>query len=309
MWDSLHIAFQALSDDRLILFATPLFLLALWVEHRHFMALGRRAYQADDTRASLWMGVISLGVEIVPKVLTFAVIVVLAELSPLRDVVGRQPWAWALLFLLDDLTYYVLHRANHTVRLFWAGHVPHHSSQRYNFATALRQGPGERIHKYLFWLPLPLLGFDPGMILTVMALSLLYQFFLHTEWMGPWPRPLSWLLNTPSHHRVHHASNGPYLDRNHGGVLIVWDRLFGTFVAEDPAEPVRYGLTKNLARHDAPYVATHEYRAIWADVRHSRSVGEALYRIFGPPHQARYTRLEAPSNAAASTAPPAAPSV
>ena len=129
-------------------------------------------------------------------------------------------------------SYYWFHRMNHEVRLFWAGHVPHHSSLQLNLGTALRKGVGERIHKYLFWVWIPLLGFDVMMIFVMISVNLLYQFFVHTEVINKFPKPIEWIFNTPSHHRIHHASNIRYLDCNHAGVLIIWDRLFGTFSEE-----------------------------------------------------------------------------
>ena len=151
-------------------------------------------------------------------------------------------WSWVLLVLGDDLSYYLHHRAGHTVRLLWARHVTHHSSQEYNFAVALRQAWGELATKYVWYAWLPLLGFHPLAILTMAAVSLVYQFFLHTEVVGRLER-LGLFLNTPSHHRVHHGSNIRYLDRNHGGMLILWDRLFGTF------EPEREGGAGGLRPH------------------------------------------------------------
>jgi sterol desaturase/sphingolipid hydroxylase (fatty acid hydroxylase superfamily) len=125
---------------------------------------------------------------------------------------------------------------------------------------------GERLHKYLFWLPLPLLGFDPLMIFTVMAINLFYQFWLHTEWVRRLPRPVEAIFNTPSHHRVHHGSNIDYLDANHGGMLIIWDRLFGTFVPEQDSQPVTYGLTTNISNFNPFYVAFHDYAALIRDL-------------------------------------------
>ena len=159
----------------------------------------------------------------------------------------------------------------------------HHSSQRLNFATALRQGVGERLHKYLYWLWLPLLGFDVAMILTMISLNLFYQFWIHTPAIGRLPRPIEWLFNTPSHHRVHHASDPIYLDRNHGGVLIVWDRLFGTFQEELPDHPPTYGLTRNLENSNPWNVLIHEYRGIWRDVLRAKRWPVRLRYLFGPP--------------------------
>ena len=261
---------QTLADD-LILFALPLFAVAIAMEagyaHRHRLPW----YRAADTAASLSMLVATAIVDIVPKIAAVVAMFFLHEISPLRDVVARQWWAWLLLCLLDDLSYYWFHRANHQVRVLWAGHVNHHSSRYLNFGTALRQGVGERIHKYLFWLWLPLAGFDPAMVLIMLSVSLFYQFWIHTEAVRRLPRWIEWVFNTPSHHRVHHASNLRYLDRNHGGVLIVWDRLFGTFSEELESEPCRYGLTKNIETHNPWQVLMHEYLSIARDLRRADS--------------------------------------
>ena len=269
--------------DQLTLLALPLFAIAIACE----ALLSRQAvpprYHRPDTLASLAMLLGSAIVDLLPKLAAIAAMVFLHEISPLRDVVARQWWAWLLLFFLEDFSYYWFHRSNHSVRLFWAGHVNHHSSRYLNLGTALRQGVGERLHKYLFWLWLPLLGFDPAMIVTLLALSLIYQFWIHTETVGRLPAAIEWLFNTPSHHRVHHASNLRYLDCNHGGVLIIWDRLFGTFAAEDPAEPCEYGLTQNIHSHHPWVVFSHGYRALWQDMRRAGSWRDALrYLVLAP---------------------------
>ncbi len=166
-------------------------------------------------------------------------------------------WQWVLLFLLEDLCFYVFHRSSHKVSWLWAAHVTHHSSPFFNLSVALRQ-TWTPFFALVFWLPLPLLGFDPLMVMTVQMVSLFYQLFLHTQAM---PR-LGWLeliLNTPSHHRLHHAVNAPYLDKNFGGVLIVWDRLFGSFAAEQEGEVPRYGIRPSLNSHNPLRVAFHEW--------------------------------------------------
>jgi sterol desaturase/sphingolipid hydroxylase (fatty acid hydroxylase superfamily) len=140
----------------------------------------------------------------------------------------------------------------------------HHSSRHYNLSTALRQTWVPMTY-FPFWLWMPLAGFAPWMILLAQSWSLIYQFFLHTERVGRLPRPLEAVLNTPSHHRVHHGANEEYLDRNYGGILVIWDRLFGSF--EPEAARVRYGLTKNIETFRPLDVAFHEYRALWGDIR------------------------------------------
>ena len=251
--------------------AVPLFLAALVLEAWYAARRQLPWYQWGDALASLSMMVAAAVVELLPRLLAVWLMFQLHAISPLRDVVGHQWWAWLLLFVLDDFSYYWFHRMNHEVRLFWAGHVNHHSSQYLNFATALRQGVGERVHKFLFWMWLPLLGFDPVMILIMIGVSLFYQFWIHTRAVGrlhPW---IEAVFNTPSHHRVHHASNIRYLDSNHGGVLIIWDRLFGTFSAEVDSEPVVYGLTTNIDSNNPITVLTHEYVSIWRDLKRASS--------------------------------------
>ena len=276
-------AIQDILKDDLSLFAIPLYLLAVALEalwsRRHALAW----YRGRDTFVSLCMLVLSGLVELLPRLVAVLLMIQLHEISPLRDVVERQWWAWLLLFFLDDFSYYWFHRANHEVRLLWAGHVNHHSSQYLNLGTALRQGVGERVHKFLFWMWLPLMGFDPGMIITMISINLFYQFWIHTQAVRRMPRWFEFVFNTPSHHRVHHASNVRYLDCNHGGVLIVWDRLFGTFSPEIDAEPVVYGLTKNIDGNSVWTVLAHEYAAIWRDVRRADHWGDKLRYLFLAP--------------------------
>ena len=271
------------SKDDLIYYFLPIFLLAFALEWWHSRKRNLGLFENGDTVASLWMTVFVAFVDIAPKLMAFALFYILAPLSPLAEFVQRQWWAWLVLFFLDDLIYYWFHRLNHQVRLMWAGHVSHHSAIKMNFATALRQGVGERLHKYIFWVPLPLLGFDPLMIFTMMSLNLFYQYWLHTELIGRLPNWFEFIFNTPSHHRVHHASNISYLDCNHAGVLIIWDRMFGSFSKELDGEKPEYGLTNNITSLNPIYVATHEYRAIMKDVaRAHRWKDKLCYLLLAP---------------------------
>jgi sterol desaturase/sphingolipid hydroxylase (fatty acid hydroxylase superfamily) len=251
-------------------YAVPFFVLLLLVEaltYRHLQSDGLVGYELEDTRTSLLMGTGNVVVNVLWKLAVVAVYAALYELTPLRLDPGDW-WVWVLLFFGDDLAYYVFHRVSHESRVFWASHVVHHSSQHYNLSTALRQTWVPMT--YLpFWLPLLLLGFEPWMVLLAQSWSLIYQFGLHTERIGKLPRPLEAVLNTPSHHRVHHGANEQYLDRNYGGILVIWDRLFGSF--EPEGERVRYGLTKNLATFNPVRVAFHEYTALAHDLRTARS--------------------------------------
>jgi sterol desaturase/sphingolipid hydroxylase (fatty acid hydroxylase superfamily) len=236
-------------------------------------------YELRDTRTSLTMGLGNVAVNAVWKFAVVATYAALYKLTPLR-IPADAWWAWVLLFLGDDLSYYWFHRVSHENRVFWASHVVHHSSRHYNLSTALRQTWVPMTY-FPFWLWLPLLGFAPWMVLLAQSWSLIYQFGLHTERIGRLPRPLEAVLNTPSHHRVHHGSNEQYLDRNYAGILIVWDRLFGTF--EPERERVRYGLTKNLQTFNPVRVAFHEYIDLWHDVRRARTWRERGARLWHGP--------------------------
>jgi sterol desaturase/sphingolipid hydroxylase (fatty acid hydroxylase superfamily) len=238
-----------------------------------------RGYEARDTAASLTMGVGNVLISAVTKVGMLAVWTYLWKFRIFTIPEGVW-WSWALLFVAEDFCYYWFHRAHHEVRLFWAAHVNHHSSTYYNLSTALRQSWTTPITGPVFWVPLVLLGFPPWMILTQQAISLLYQFWLHTEAIGRLG-PLEWVLNTPSHHRVHHGRNVEYLDQNHGGILIVWDRLFGSFTPERGA--VDYGLTTNISTHHPVKIAFHEWEAMVRDVKGARSLREAVGFVLGPP--------------------------
>lgn len=274
---------EKVAEDELSVLALPIFFLAIAIEWAISQREQKALYKGKDFWVSVSMLILTAMVEIVPKILAFVAFDYLHSMSPLADVVGRQWWAWILLFFIDDFAYYWFHRSNHEVRLFWAGHVTHHSSEYLNFGTALRQGVGERLHKFFFWLWIPLLGFDPLMMFMMIGINLFYQFWTHTELIYRLPGWYEYIFNTPSHHRVHHASNVRYLDRNHGGVLILWDRMFGTFSGELDVERPKYGLTVNVNSYNPAYVATHEYQAIWRDVRRADRWSDKLKYIFFAP--------------------------
>ncbi|HVG57036.1 MAG TPA: sterol desaturase family protein [Hyalangium sp.] len=262
--------------------AIPFFVVSLIVEGfvaKRLKDEGRDVigHTVKDTAASLAMGLGNLVVTLFWKGVAFAFYTVLYQLTPLK--MGSGLLAWVLLFFAEDLCYYWYHRVHHESRFFWASHVVHHSSQHYNLSTALRQ-PWVTMTGLPFWAPLALLGFSPAMIVTAQSISLLYQYWIHTESIGRLG-PLEWVLNTPSHHRVHHAANPQYLDKNYAGILIIWDRLFGTF-APEVERPV-YGLTKNIQTFNPVRIAFHEYAAILKDLRRSEPLRLRLGRAFRNP--------------------------
>ena len=266
----------------LILHAIPVFILCLVLEAASFKFLpddDEKGYELRDSATSLSMGLGNVFINIGWKLAVLAAYAALYSIAPVH-LSSTNPLVWVALFFAEDLAYYWFHRLHHEVRVLWGSHVVHHSSQFYNLTTALRQTwtPWTALP---FWLPLALLGFSPWMILLQQSISLLYQFFLHTERVGKLPRPIEFVFNTPSHHRVHHGSNAEYLDRNYGGILIIWDRLFGSF--EPEGERVRYGLTKNIRTHNPVTVAFGEYHAMWHDVRTAQSWRERFgYPFRGP---------------------------
>ncbi len=238
----------------------------------------KAGYEPRDTATSLTMGVgnLVIGALVAGTLHRFD-----EKLRARRIIdVGTGPAAWLIAMVGWDLLYYCEHRMSHRVRLYWANHVTHHSSQHYNLSTALRQ-PWQGYMAHWVYAPLPLIGVRPGMNMTVGSLNLLYQYWIHTETVDRMPAWFEALFNTPSHHRAHHGADQQYLDKNYAGILIIWDRLFGTF--EPEVEPVTYGLTKNINSFNPLTVAYHESAAIVSDVIAAKSWRERLRKVFGPP--------------------------
>lgn len=266
----------------LILHAIPVFaalLILEWLSFRFLPDDDELGYELRDSATSLTMGIGNVFINIGWKLVVVTVYSAAYLVAPFH-LPASNPWTWVALFFADDFAYYWYHRTHHRIRLFWASHVVHHSSERYNLSTALRQ-PWTPFTSLPFWLPLAFLGFSPWMILLQQAISLVYQFFIHTERVGKLSRPIEFIMNTPSHHRVHHGSNQQYLDKNYGGTLIVWDRLFGTFEPED--ERVVYGLTHNIKTFNPLKVAFGEFIGIGRDVISARNWRDALGYMFRGP--------------------------
>ena len=266
-----------------IYFAIPAFVALIIAEMIFARRTGRAQFEPHDTVASLLMG---LGNTVSGVLLGGITIggVLFIERFALFDI-GFALWAFVICFVLDDFVYYWAHRFAHTVRWWWADHVVHHSSQHYNLSTALRQPWLSPLTlKFIFfgsWLVL--LGFPPAMVAFVGALNLIYQFWIHTEAIGRTPAWFEAVMNTPSHHRVHHATNPRYLDRNYAGVFIIWDKMFGTFEPERDDEPCRYGIVKNLGTYNPFIISMHEWWGIVKDVSTARSLREVIGYWLGPP--------------------------
>ena len=273
-----------------VLFAVPFFLLLLtieWAAARKLENLGdepgrpaRGSYLSRDARASISMGLVSVATMGAWKFLGLLGYAALYAYVAPWQLSARHWYTWVIALVGVDVLFYAYHRLAHRVRLIWATHQAHHSSRYFNFATALRQkwnNSGELI----MWLPLPLLGVPPWLVFTSFSISLVYQFWIHTERIGTLWRPFEFFFNTPSHHRVHHGTDPEYLDKNYGGILIVWDRIFGTFQPES-FRP-HYGLTKPVDTFNIWTLETHEYVAIARDVRSATGWRDTVGYILGPP--------------------------
>jgi sterol desaturase/sphingolipid hydroxylase (fatty acid hydroxylase superfamily) len=274
---------ESLQDP--IIYAIPAFVLFMALELLSLRLLDEdeagnyAGYDARDSRTNIIMGLGSLVVNGSARVGALIGYAALYALTPLR--LDPHRWyTWVFALLVVDVIWYGYHRASHRVRLMWAAHQAHHNSQRFNYTTAVRQ-KWNPWFELVFWVPLPLLGMPPWLIFTSFSVNLIFQFFVHTERVGRLPAPIEFVFNTPSHHRVHHASDPDYLDKNYAGILIIWDRMFGSY-AEETHRPT-YGLTTNIDSFNPFRLQYYEYAAIARDIRAARSWRERLGYLFAPP--------------------------
>lgn len=274
----------SVTQQLLVLISTPLYAIIIGVEIVLSNLHHTHSYRTRDTFHNFALSICGGIVDLVMRGVSLALLTVAFGYHFFR--LGHNALYWLGLLLLVDMMHYWLHRLGHNCRLFWAVHVNHHSSQQFNFTVGFRAGVLEPLYRFLFFIPISLLGFQPIDILLMYSITEIWAILTHTEKV----RRLGWLeyiFVTPSHHRVHHASNTKYLDRNMGTAFIFWDKLFGTFQEELPEhqyETIRYGLTTQ-PRHDTiPYLIFHEWAAIWRDVRQPGLTWKQqwLY-IFGPP--------------------------
>lgn len=258
---------EAFREQSLMLFSVPVILMAILAEiaitHFHHV----RAYTRRETLTNFYLAALNGSLDLLLR--SVVVLPVLLFCWHHRILTLEKGWPyWLALFVLEDLAYYVLHFVDHHCRVFWAVHVTHHSSPEFNLTTGFRSSVFQPVYRTLYFAPIAWLGFEPLDVLFMYAVTQIYGSFIHTEWI----RTLGWLehvLVTPSHHRVHHASNPRYLDKNMGMCLIIWDKLFGTFAAEDPADPPRYGLTKEIADRGPVNIVFHEWRDMLREFRES----------------------------------------
>jgi sterol desaturase/sphingolipid hydroxylase (fatty acid hydroxylase superfamily) len=265
-------------ETLLFLISTPLYVIFIGLEllistiHRH------HRYSAKGTWQNFYIMLISMAIDFGMRVVALFCLTTLFHFHTLQ--LNNVMVYWILLFLLQDLAFYTMHFVDHKVRLFWAVHVTHHSSEEFNLGVGFRSSVFEPIYRFIYFIPIVLLGFEPLDVFFVFSITQLYGIFIHTQYVRSLG-VLEWFMATPSHHRVHHGRNPKYIDRNMGMFLIVWDRLFGTF--EPETEPVVYGITNPPKSNRPDEVILHEFRNIAQDVKRAPDMKSKLMYIFGPP--------------------------
>lgn len=265
----------------LILYAIPFFFLLILLEFGYGLLRGRNTYRLNDTINSLSLGSLSRLQSLVILGVSGTVYELVVARFQLAQLPADQLWVWVLCFVLYDFVYYWKHRLGHEVAAFWGAHVAHHQSEDFNLGTALRQTSTDW-YGFLFYLPFFALGFPAEILFTVVSLNLIYQFWVHTEHV-PKLGILEWVFVTPSNHRVHHARNKIYVDRNYGGVFILWDRLFGSFQDELSAEPVVFGLRKPLNSWNPVWANVHVYWRLLRDCLRAPGLKNKFLLCVKPP--------------------------
>jgi alkylglycerol monooxygenase len=271
-----------MTGPQVIVLATPVFLVLIAIEIAVGLARGRNTYRLHDAMVGIGLGMMSQTVGLFTRLLSIGIYAAVFTQVAMFTLPSDSVWVWLGALLLYDLCYYGQHRAGHRVAIFWAAHVVHHQSEDYNLSTALRQTSSGALFGWVFYLPMALLGVPPLVFGTVALVDLLYQFWVHTQQIGK----LGWFdrwFCSPSNHRVHHAVNDCYLDRNYGGILIVWDRLFGSFEEERDAAPCVYGTRSPLRSFNPLWANLEVYWALARDAWHARSWGDKLRVWLKPP--------------------------
>lgn len=267
-----------------LLLMAPIFIACMCLEAWWLRRIHRQTYTIRETLVNVVLALSHATADGIAWALVLGLFYVLYD-HRLFDIPMNAATVIGLL-VVQDLLYYGFHRGSHRIRWMWASHVTHHSSERMNLSTALRQSATYPISgMWVFWLPLAWLGFKPEHVVLAVAVSLGFQFFVHTEAIGKLPAWVEVVFNTPSHHRVHHARNPQYIDRNYAGVLIVWDKLFGTFVPEQA--PCDYGITRQIHTSNPLVMVFHEWRDMWRDVFKPGPLRLRLKHLWAPPEWER----------------------
>ncbi len=269
----------AMDLPNIIAYAGPIMIGLVVVEWYISMRKNRNFYDGKDTVAATAVGIINVMLGALLKIVTFGIVLFVYNRVPWS--IPHTWWAYPICLIWIDFWRYVAHKVAHENRFWWATHVTHHSSPKYNLSVSFRLGWTQYI-KIIFFLPVIITGFDPIVFFICHQIEVLYQFWIHTEYIKKLPRPIEYIFTTPSHHRVHHATNDRYIDKNYGSTFIIWDRMFGTFQPEEET-PV-YGITKEIEKPYSPiYLCFHEWADLVRDVIKAKGYKEKLRVTFGPP--------------------------
>jgi sterol desaturase/sphingolipid hydroxylase (fatty acid hydroxylase superfamily) len=266
--------------EKYIVYAIPAFFVLIFIEILVGYLKGKRFYRFSDAITNLNIGIGSQVVGVLYKAITIAILFYIYEKFAFFHFAADSIWSWVFCFLLFDFLFYWSHRWSHEINFFWGAHVVHHQSDEYNLSVALRQSWFHNLIMFFMFVPIPLLGFEPTVFILTAAISTIYQFWIHTKAIDKLPKIVEFIFNTPSHHRVHHAINDQYLDKNHGAVLIIWDRIFNTF--EPESEEVTYGTTTQFKSFN-PLWSNFEYYSYMLKQMKKMNFKDAFRIIFSKP--------------------------
>ena len=266
----------------LITYAIPFFMLLVGIEFVYGHIKRENNYRINDALASMSLGLISRFIPLLGLGFQYVVYTYVAEEFNLSLLNSTETWVWVTAFFMYDLCYYWMHRLHHEIKVFWATHVVHHHGEEFNLSTAMRQTSTGFLWKWIFFLPMFLVGIPPNVFVTVAGINLIYQFWVHTEHIGKLG-VLEYIFITPSNHRIHHAQNDDYLDANYGGVFIIWDRIFGTYIDErDDLKPV-YGTVKPLKTFNPLWANIEVFYQMILDSYHTKKWKDKIRVWFSPP--------------------------
>lgn len=268
-------------EQLIIYFTTPIYAIVIGIEIFASHYQHRTFYSIQDTIQNVYLMLANMGIDVLMRGVTLFVLVGLFQFHWIEW--DRSSWYyWVLLFLAEDFIFYWIHRIDHVVRLFWAVHVTHHSSDKFNLTTGFRSSVFQPVYRFVWFIPLVFLGFEPFDIFVMYSITQIYGILVHTKYVNKMGF-LEYILVTPSHHRVHHASNVEYLDKNMGMVLICWDQLFGTFQPEIDGLPIQFGLYEKTIDNNPVNVIFHEWIALFKDVRKAKGFRNKWNYILRPP--------------------------
>jgi sterol desaturase/sphingolipid hydroxylase (fatty acid hydroxylase superfamily) len=271
---------QELREYWLIVVTTPIYAIVIGAEILFSYIHNKQYYTTKGTIANVYLSALNFSLDILVRGICLFVLDFFFQFHFAE--IGHPVLYWTVLVVAQDFMFYWLHRVDHYCRMFWAVHVTHHSSEEFNLTVGFRSSVFQPLYRFIYFIPLALIGFKGVDIMFIYAATQIYGILIHTKTINKLGF-LEWFMSTPSHHRVHHASNVKYLDKNMGMVFIIWDRLFGTFQAEDPAEKVKFGLTENINTNNPVKMVFHEWQNIYNDLRKPAPLKAKLMYIFGPP--------------------------